>query len=94
MVGDCGRRPRSQSEGASPCCRIGPAAWPLRFDPGPGLDPVLERLPAECGRAKPADAIETFCRGVIDAVRAERAARTLHPHPGIDEIAQQAVHRL
>ena len=33
-----------------------------------GLDPVLERLPEELGRANPADAIELFCRGVIDAV--------------------------
>lgn len=33
-----------------------------------GLDPVLERLPASIDRSNPAEAIEQFCRGVIDAV--------------------------
>lgn len=33
-----------------------------------GLDPVLDRLPEVLGRATPAEAIELFCRGVIDAV--------------------------
>lgn len=35
-----------------------------------GLDPVLERLPAEVrgAHAEPAPAIEAFCRGVVEAV--------------------------
>jgi orotidine-5'-phosphate decarboxylase len=33
-----------------------------------GLDPMLERLPAELREAEPAEAYERFCRGIVDAV--------------------------
>ncbi|MEM1354700.1 MAG: orotidine-5'-phosphate decarboxylase [Planctomycetota bacterium] len=33
-----------------------------------GLDPVLDRLPSSLRRAAPAEAVESFCRRVIDAV--------------------------
>jgi orotidine-5'-phosphate decarboxylase len=39
-----------------------------------GLDPVVENLPADCRRDHPADAIEAFSLGVIDAVRDGAAA--------------------
>jgi len=33
-----------------------------------GLDPMLDRLPAELEGAEPAEAYERFCRGIVDAV--------------------------
>jgi orotidine-5'-phosphate decarboxylase len=33
-----------------------------------GLDPMLERLPAELRGEEPAEAYERFCRGIVDAV--------------------------
>jgi orotidine-5'-phosphate decarboxylase len=33
-----------------------------------GLDPMLDRLPAELQAAEPAEACERFCRGIVDAV--------------------------
>ncbi len=33
-----------------------------------GLDPMLDRLPAELAGAEPAEAYERFCRGIVDAV--------------------------
>jgi orotidine-5'-phosphate decarboxylase len=39
-----------------------------------GLDPVLEKLPTELASRVPAQAIETFCRAVIDAVAGHVAA--------------------
>jgi orotidine-5'-phosphate decarboxylase len=33
-----------------------------------GLDPMLDRLPAELGAAPAAEAYERFCRGIVDAV--------------------------
>jgi len=39
-----------------------------------GLDPVLERLPAELDRSRPIEAIRAFCLGVLDATAGHAAA--------------------